>query len=90
MRIVASRASRLRGDDVLVVSGKTLVGQNTSAIVAFVAERVIVVVLDVEIGLRQLPFEQRRKRRAMRPVWPAATCARTLVAVVTVGAIDAA
>ena len=59
VRIVAGRARRLRRHDVLAVTGKTLVGENAPAIMAFVTERVVVVGLDIKIRLRQLPFEQR-------------------------------
>lgn len=90
VRIVASRASRLRGDDMLVVAGKTLVGQNTSAVVAFVAKRVVGVVLNAKIRLRQLTFEQRRIRRAVRTFRPAAARARSLIAIVAIGAIHEA
>ena len=90
VRIVASCASRLCGYDVFVVAGKTLVRQNTSAIMAFIAERVICVALYTEIVLRQLPFKQRRICRSVRTVWAAAACAWPLIVIVTVGAIDEA
>lgn len=90
MRIVTGRASRLRSDNVLVVSRKTLVGQNASAIMAFVTERVIVVVLDIEIHLRQLTFEQGRIRRAVRPFRTCAARARPLIVVMAICAINQA
>lgn len=61
MRIVARRASRLVVHDVRAVEFKTLIGQNTRAVVAFVAQRVLLRTFGLKILRAQIAFEQRRK-----------------------------
>src|SRR5687767_10059737 len=88
VRIVTGRASRLRGDDVFVVTGKTLVGEDASAAVAFVAEVVVHDVLNVEISQSQVAFQDRHIGGTVWPFCASATGARSLVVVVAIGAVN--
>src|SRR5690242_12131107 len=79
--IMAGCASGLVVHDVLAVKRETLIGQNTRAAVAFIAERVLLRTFRLKILRAQIAFEQRRKNRTVRAVRTGAAGSGTGVAV---------
>lgn len=71
-----------------VECAETLIAQDTIAAVALIAKRIIRKALTDVIGRDQLPFQQRRVCRTVRPGRSRAAGTRALVVVVAIGAFD--
>ena len=69
---------------------KTLVAEQSIAIMTFVAKRVARQILGGTVIEDQLPFQNRGVKRAVRPIGAVPTSGGTLVAVMTIGAVNPA